>query len=70
AIESMEGAGVALACLLAGVPFVEIRGVSNVAGVRDKRAWQVRDALRAAAEAVRRTVRAGPSNDRSGHATR
>ncbi len=58
AIESMEGFAVAVACAAAGVPFVELRGVSNVAGERDAAAWRSDDALRAVADAVRRLVAA------------
>lgn len=52
AVESMEGAGAALACARLGLPFAEVRGVSNVAGVRDKAAWNVGSAVRAASDAV------------------
>ena len=52
AIESMEGAGAALACARLGLPFAQVRGVSNVAGVRDKAAWNVRGAVRAASTAI------------------
>jgi len=51
-VESMEGAGAALACARLGLPFAEVRGVSNVAGVRDKAAWNVGGAVRAASAAV------------------
>jgi len=60
AIESMEGAAVALTCARLGVPFAEVRGVSNVAGVRDKGAWQIGTARSAAARALRRAVAAAP----------
>ena len=48
--EEMEGFGVAMACSLAGVPLQIIRGISNRAGDRDKRNWDIEGALRAAAE--------------------
>jgi futalosine hydrolase len=51
-VESMEGAAAAQVCLALGVPFAEIRGISNVVGERDPRAWNVRAAARAAADAV------------------
>jgi futalosine hydrolase len=60
AVESMEGAAVALACARLGLPFAEVRGVSNVAGVRDKTAWQVGPALAAAGRALRRAVATAP----------
>jgi len=47
-VEDMEGFGVALACALARVPLTVVRGVSNVAGERDRRRWDVRAALDAA----------------------
>lgn len=47
--EDMEGFAVALACQLRGVPCDIIRGISNVAGDRDKSHWQVEAALMAAA---------------------
>ena len=50
--EDMEGFGVALACHLAGVPLTVVRGISNLAGERDKRAWCVREALESARLAV------------------
>lgn len=45
--ESMEGFGVALAARLAGVPLLQVRSVSNAAGERDKRRWDVHAALAA-----------------------
>jgi futalosine hydrolase len=47
-VEDMEGFGAALACRLAGVPLVVVRGVSNLAGERERRRWDVRGALAAA----------------------
>jgi len=47
AIESMEGAAAAQVCLALGVPFAEVRGVSNTVGERDHRAWDVPAAVRA-----------------------
>jgi futalosine hydrolase len=37
--ENMEGSAVAQVCFLFDVPFLEIRGISNIAGVRDKSMW-------------------------------
>jgi futalosine hydrolase len=53
AIESMEGVAAALVCDRLGVPFAEVRGVSNIVGERDKRRWNIRAAVAAASEAVR-----------------
>lgn len=43
--EGMEGAGVAHAALLAGVPALEVRGVSNSVGPRNRAAWRIMEAL-------------------------
>ena len=53
-LESMEGAAAAQVCLALGVPFAELRGVSNIVGERDKRAWDVPAAVRAVNGAVER----------------
>lgn len=45
--EAMEGYGVAVAAMLAGVPFVELRAVSNAVGPRDRAAWRIPEALSA-----------------------
>ncbi|WP_216321568.1 futalosine hydrolase [Deinococcus aestuarii] len=45
--EGMEGAGVAHAARLAGVPALEVRGVSNPVGPRDRGAWRIGEALAA-----------------------
>jgi futalosine hydrolase len=53
--EGMEGWGVATAADLFGVPFAELRTVSNLVGPRDRAAWRIRDALgalQAAGEAL------------------
>lgn len=53
--EAMEGYGVAVAAEGAGVPFAELRAVSNPVGPRDRAAWRMADAfaaLRAAAPAL------------------
>lgn len=45
--EGMEGAGVAHAALLSGIPALEVRGVSNPVGPRDRSAWRIPEALAA-----------------------
>lgn len=50
--EGMEGAGVAHAALLAGVPVLEVRGVSNPVGPRDRAAWRIPEALAATRRGV------------------
>ncbi len=50
--ESMEGAAAAHICALYGVPFLEVRGISNLVGDRDRGAWQMERAVAAAGEAA------------------
>ncbi|MGW1446725.1 futalosine hydrolase [Micromonospora sp. NPDC002411] len=45
--EAMEGYGVAVAAAQAGVPFAELRTISNPIGPRDRDAWRLREALAA-----------------------
>ncbi len=52
AVESMEGAAIAHIAALFGIPVGEIRGISNRAGNRDRGTWRVREAARAAQEAL------------------
>jgi futalosine hydrolase len=51
-VESMEGAAIAHVAALAGIPVGEIRGISNIAGNRDRGAWKVKEAAAAAQEAL------------------
>ena len=44
-IESMEGAAFHYACLQYKIPFVQLRAVSNYVGERDKKKWQIVDAI-------------------------
>lgn len=50
--ESMEGAAAAHICVLYGIPFVEIRGISNTVEDRDRSSWLVDEAVEGAAAAV------------------
>lgn len=52
AVESMEGAAAAQVCTALGVPFAELRGISNVVGKRDKARWDIGGAVRAVNQAV------------------
>jgi futalosine hydrolase len=54
--ESMEGAAAAHVCALYDVPFLEIRGISNEVGDRDRGRWRVRRAVAAASWAARAVV--------------
>jgi len=57
-IESMEGAAAAAVARRLGVPFAEVRAVSNIAGERDKSRWDLRGAIRCAADAAFAGIRA------------
>lgn len=48
--EDMEGFAVAAACRLSRIPLTIIRGISNLAGDRDKVNWKIREAMKAAVE--------------------
>jgi len=50
-IESMEGAAVHYVCSLQQIPFVQIRGISNLVGERDKSKWKIPESLDAATNA-------------------
>ncbi|MBI5055694.1 MAG: futalosine hydrolase [Nitrospirae bacterium] len=41
ACENMEGAAIAQVCAIYKIPFLEIRGISNMVGERDKRKWDL-----------------------------
>lgn len=53
-LENMEGFALAYACRLAGLPFAELRAVSNAVGARPPRGWDLPGALAALGEAARR----------------
>jgi len=44
-VESMEGAALHFVCLQEGIPFLQIRGISNFVGERDKSEWQLKSAI-------------------------
>jgi futalosine hydrolase len=50
--ESMEGAAAAHICALYAVPFLEIRGVSNMVVDRERASWRVEEAVGAACDAA------------------
>lgn len=45
AIETMEGAAFHYVCLRHKIPFLQLRGISNVAGIRDKASWDIEGAM-------------------------
>jgi futalosine hydrolase len=54
--ESMEGAAAAHVCALHGVPFLEVRGISNLVEDRDRSKWRIKEAAGAAQLVVRRLL--------------
>lgn len=54
--EAMEGVGVHRAATRAGIPFAEIRAISNPVGPRDRSAWRIGDALLALTSAANAIV--------------
>ncbi len=54
--ESMEGAAAAHVCALYDIPFLEVRGVSNLVEDRDRASWRIAAAAEAAQMVVRRLV--------------
>jgi futalosine hydrolase len=50
--ESMEGAAVAYAARRRGVPFIEVRGISNLCGPRSGAPFEIASAVRHAAEVL------------------
>jgi nucleoside phosphorylase len=55
-VEAMEGFGVLRACVLAGVPAVELRAISNAPDEADRGAWRFEEAFAALGEAVARVL--------------
>jgi futalosine hydrolase len=51
-VESMEGAAFMYACLIQGVPFAQVRAVSNMVERRNRGAWKMQEALSALARAA------------------
>ena len=42
--ENMEGAAIAHVSAIYGIPMIEVRGISNIVGIRDKRRWKLKEA--------------------------
>lgn len=55
-IESMEGAALHYVCILKKIPFLQIRGISNMVGERDKSKWKINEALNSASDACIRLI--------------
>lgn len=54
--ESMEGAAAAHVCAIHGIPFLEVRGISNLVEDRNRDAWRVQEAAAAAQRVVQRLL--------------
>ena len=54
--ESMEGAAAAHVCALYDVPFLELRGISNLVEDRDRSKWRIKEAAEAAQRATLRLL--------------
>ena len=50
--ENMEGAAIAHVAAIYRIPFLEIRGISNIVGMRDKRRWRLSLATKNCQKAV------------------
>jgi futalosine hydrolase len=50
-IESMEGAAFHYVGIMQSIPFIQIRGISNVVGERNKENWKIKEAMHDAAVA-------------------
>ncbi|MGA2191759.1 MAG: futalosine hydrolase [Nitrospirota bacterium] len=59
--ENMEGAAAAQVCLLYGVPFLEVRGISNMVEDRDRSKWQLERACESSAAFIREYLITNPS---------
>jgi len=57
AVETMEGAALHYACILEGVPFIQIRGISNKVGERDKTKWKIPAAIQSSNELVEKILK-------------
>jgi futalosine hydrolase len=55
-VESMEGAAFMYACAIKGLPFAQVRAVSNFVERRNRQAWKIADATRSLADASLRIL--------------
>jgi futalosine hydrolase len=57
-VETMEGAAFMYACMIRGVPFAQVRAVSNFVERRNRSAWRMADAIANLASATLRILEA------------
>ncbi|NBO57344.1 MAG: hypothetical protein EBU73_00185 [Chitinophagia bacterium] len=55
-LESMEGAAFHYCCIMKNIPFIQIRGVSNYVGERNKSKWQIEASLEAVAKSTQEFI--------------
>jgi len=55
-VESMEGAGFMYSCLVHGIPFAQVRAVSNRVERRNRAAWKLDEAIAALTATARRIL--------------
>lgn len=56
AVESMEGAALHYVCIREEIPFLQVRAISNFAGDRDKRNWQLPGSIKALNKALQKII--------------
>ncbi|HRD57268.1 MAG TPA: futalosine hydrolase [Ferruginibacter sp.] len=44
-IETMEGAAFHYVCLMENLPFIQLRAISNIVGIRDKSQWKIKESV-------------------------
>jgi futalosine hydrolase len=55
-VESMEGAAFMYACLVHGIPFAQVRAVSNIVERRNRSAWKLKEAIAELTRVMRRIL--------------
>jgi futalosine hydrolase len=58
-VETMEGAAFMYACLVSGVPFAQVRAVSNMVEKRNRSAWKLQEAIDALNDVAMRVLEQG-----------
>jgi futalosine hydrolase len=56
-VESMEGAALHYVGLQEGIPFLQLRAISNLVGERDKNKWRIADSIASLDQALRQFIR-------------
>jgi futalosine hydrolase len=66
--ENMEGAAIAQVCTIYKIPMIEIRGISNIVGERDKRKWNLGAASEHCQDLVLKILYQGKDNNKRTYA--